>query len=104
MMSGLLRRFVVVLVVGCFVLLCINAVWAATSITTPSTNPFSVPADGQFPASFTLIGSGWPQGVGEVSVEQCDGVASSTVGWSPVADCDIATAPIAVDVGANGIA
>ena len=39
-----------------------------------------------------------------MTVEQCDGVASTTAGWTPLDHCDAATSPASVDVGANGIA
>jgi hypothetical protein len=78
--------------------------WAAT-ITTPSSNPFTVPGDAfGNPQSFTIVASGYPEGSSSVSVEVCDGVSAGTPGWTPLDHCDPTTSPAAVDVGANGIA
>jgi hypothetical protein len=86
-------------------LLLTSAAWAATSITTPSSNPFTVPGDALgHPQSFTIVASGFPQGPSSVSVEQCDGVSPASVGWDPLTHCDQNTAPAKVDVGSNGIA
>jgi hypothetical protein len=86
-------------------LLLTTAAWAATSITTPSSNPFPVPGDAAgHPQSFTIVASGFPQGSSVASVEQCDGVSPGAVGWNPLDDCDQFTAPAKVDVGANGLA
>ena len=74
----------------------------AGSITTPSSNPFTVPADGTgTPQSFTVSGTGFTQGT-QVYIEQCDGVAPSAPGWTPTEHCDLGTSPSAVVVGASG--
>jgi hypothetical protein len=77
----------------------------AGTITTPSAQPFVVPANGAGqPLSFTVVGSGYPEAAGSVFIEQCDGVAPSTAGYTPLDHCDAATSPAAVDVGADGLA
>src|SRR5262245_32883969 len=103
-MFGVLRRAGALAVAGIALMMAIVAgAWAGT-ITTPASSPFGVPGDpAGNPLSFTVVGSGYPNG-STVAIEQCDGVSPSTVGWSPIDNCDIATAPAAVDVGANGLA
>ena len=56
------------------------------------------------PQSFTVVADGFPAGNSVASVEQCDGVSPSTPGYTPLTHCDSATAPAAVDVGADGVA
>lgn len=74
----------------------------AGTITSPSANPYTVPGDATgTPQSFTVSGSGFTQGQ-QVYIEQCDGVPSSTAGWSPTEHCDLGTSPAAVTVGAAG--
>ena len=74
----------------------------AGTITTPSANPYTVPGDATgTPQSFTVSGSGFTAG-SQVYIEQCDGVPSSTSGWSPTEHCDLGTSPSAVIVSAGG--
>ncbi|MFN8019165.1 MAG: hypothetical protein U0P45_13730 [Acidimicrobiales bacterium] len=65
----------------------------AGSITSPSSNPYTVPGDATgTPQSFTITASGFTAGQ-QVYVEQCDGVASTTSGWNPTEHCDLGTSP-----------
>jgi hypothetical protein len=82
-----------------------GAVAANADVTQPAnTSPsFVVPGDANgAPQSFTIVADGYPQGIGEVSAEVCDGVDPSLPTWSPGLDCDFASATTAVDVGADG--
>lgn len=74
----------------------------ASTVTIPSTNPFSVPTNslGQ-PVPFTVSASGFTPGQ-PVFVEQCDGVPSTAVTWSPISDCDLGSSPSSVIADANG--
>ncbi len=75
---------------------------SAGTITTPSSSPFTVPGDATgTPQSFTVSGSGFTQGQ-QIYIEQCDGVAPSTAGWTPTEHCDLGTSPSAVVVPASG--
>ena len=75
----------------------------AGTITSPSTNPYTVPGDATgTPLSFTVTASGYTPGT-QVYIEQCDGVASSVSGWAPTDHCDLGTSPSAVTVPASGI-
>ena len=104
-MSGSVRRVLLMVVAVAVAAVAVMGIGWASTITTPSSNPFAVPgdADGN-PQSFSVVASPYAEGVSIVSVEQCDGVSPSTPGWSPITNCDSATAPAAVDVGANGVA
>ena len=82
----------------------VPGVVSAATISTPSSEPFVVPADDAGrPLSFEVVASGYEPGV-RVFVEQCDGLAPSAPGWTPLEHCDNATAPAAVEVGADGSA
>jgi hypothetical protein len=77
---------------------------AATSFTTPSTNPFVVPHDvGGHPQAFDIGVTGFTAST-NVFVEQCDGVAPTTLNWSPTAHCDIVSSPAPVISSAGGAA
>jgi hypothetical protein len=74
----------------------------AGNVTTPSANPYTVPGDATgAPQSFTVTGSGFTQGQ-QIYIEQCDGVSSTTPGWSPTEHCDLGTSPATATVGAGG--
>ena len=101
-----MRRFLsVTMAVG----LALTAFWvsaepagAATSITTPSTNPFVVPGDaGGLPQPFTVSAAGFAVGA-NVFVEQCDGVAATAPGWDPTINCDLGSSPAAAVADASG--
>jgi hypothetical protein len=75
---------------------------AATSITTPSTNPFVVPGDaGGIPQAFTVSATGFSAGV-NVFIEQCDGVSPTAQGWDPTINCDLGTSPAAAIADGTG--
>jgi hypothetical protein len=76
---------------------------AATSITSPTGNPYAVAGISGTPQSFTITASGFPPST-SVFVEQCDGVSPSAQGWSPTADCDNLTSPAPVITTAGGVA
>ena len=77
--------------------------FAATAITTPTGNPFIVPgnAAGQ-PVAFTVTASGFTAG-DQVFIEQCDGVATTAVGWNPTDNCDLGSSPAAAVANASGV-
>ena len=104
MRRALHRRVAIAIAVGVIVAVSAGVAYAG-SITTPGSSPFNVPGDAAGnPQSFTVVGSGFPQGEGNVFIEQCDGVDPGTSGYSPLPHCDSATSPAAVDVGADGLA
>jgi Calx-beta domain len=75
---------------------------AATSITNPSSNPFVVPKDaGGNPVPFTVSAAGFVPS-SNVFVEQCDGVASTAVGWDPTTNCDLGSSPAAAIADGSG--
>ncbi|WP_426573592.1 hypothetical protein [Aquihabitans sp. McL0605] len=75
---------------------------SAGSVTSPSSNPYTVAGDATgTPQSFTISGTGFPVG-STVYVEQCDGVASTTSGWSPTDHCDLGTSPAGKIADASG--
>jgi hypothetical protein len=97
-----LKRFIAVLGVGLAVGLLAAAPALASSITTPSSNPFTIPEDGTgTPTSFDVQASGFTHGQ-QVFVEECDGVPSTAPGWSPTIHCDNATSPSAVTADGSG--
>ena len=64
---------------------------ASTSITAPATNPFVVPGNvAGIPQAFTVTASGFTPN-SSVFVEQCDGVAATTPGWTATGNCDVLT-------------
>jgi hypothetical protein len=74
----------------------------ASTITVPSTNPFSVPGDAaKNPVAFTVTATGFTP-TAQVFVEQCDGTSPATVGWSPTANCDLGTSPAPVTADSTG--
>src|SRR5262249_35516297 len=74
----------------------------AGTITTPSTNPFTVQADSNHnPLPFTINATGFTAGT-QVFVEQCDGVSPTAPGWSPVIDCDLGSSPAPALVNSQG--
>lgn len=81
----------------------------AGTITTPSSNPYSVPyfsgGDGGFPAGpepFKIVAQGYTVGT-QVFVMICDGNPSSAQGWSPTINCDNSTSPQAAQVVTCGV-
>ena len=74
---------------------------AATSITTPSTNPFAVPGTAGSPNPFTVSASGFAASA-SVFIEQCDGVSPTSVGWDPTINCDLGTSPAAALADGSG--
>ncbi|HWE56675.1 MAG TPA: Ig-like domain-containing protein [Acidimicrobiales bacterium] len=82
-----------------------------TQITTPSTNPYSVPeataGNPDYPAGgpepFTVTATGFAPNQ-SVYVEICDGLPSTTKGWDPTFDCDNATSPAAATANSSGVA
>lgn len=75
---------------------------AATSITAPSSNPFVVPKDvGGNPVPFTVSAAGFAP-TSNVFVEQCDGVATTAVGWDPTTNCDLGSSPAAAIADGSG--
>ena len=77
---------------------------AATSITTPSTHPFSVPGDASGnPLPFTVVATGFATGQ-QVFVEQCDNVPATNKFWDPTVDCDLASSNAPVQADATGTA
>ena len=66
---------------------------AATSITAPATNPFVVPGNAAgLPQAFTVTAAGFAPN-SAVFVEQCDGVAATTPGWTATGNCDLGSSP-----------
>jgi hypothetical protein len=99
------KRALAVLGLGLAFLVFVAApAFAATTITTPSSNPFTIPEDAQGnPVSFTISGGGFPANAPNVVVEQCDGTnPATTPGWSPNTHCDLATSPSPTSADANG--
>ena len=83
-------------------MLAVAGVASAATIVQPSTNPFSVPADGAGnPAPFTVQATGYSPGA-TVFVEICDGLASTTPGWDPTLNCDLGTSPAAAIADQTG--
>src|SRR5690349_1879781 len=86
------QRLLRVLLIGAAVLLAVGGAAFATTITTPNTDPFTVPAadaDGN-PAAFTVSASGLPADT-FISIEQCDGSdphPAPPAVWLPTAHCD----------------
>lgn len=74
----------------------------AATVTSPTGNPFIVPgnASGQ-PQAFTVSASGYVAD-DQVFIEQCDGVAPTTVGWDPTQNCDLGSSPAAAVAAAGG--
>ncbi len=98
----LLKRLVAAVGGGVALGLLIAAPAFAGTITTPSSNPFTIPVDGSGnPVSFTVSGGGFNAG-GQVYIEECDGVSPTSPGWSPTLHCDNATSPSAVTADSNG--
>ena len=101
-----MRRIVSVVVAT---LMCVAAVGlsagtasAATAITSPTANPFSVPANGSGnPVAFTVSASGFAAGA-NVFVEQCDGTPTTATGWDPSQNCDLGSSPAPVAANASG--
>jgi hypothetical protein len=86
------------------VLLVLAGVAFAGSISS-GTNPIVVPGDAAGnPQPINVVATGYPEGEGNVFVEQCDGVDPGTAGYSALTHCDSATSPAAVDVGPDGVA
>ena len=74
----------------------------AGSVTTPSSNPFTVPGDtAGTPQSFTITATGYTPGT-LVYVEQCDGTPSTAPGWQPTENCDLGTSPAGKIADTNG--
>jgi hypothetical protein len=74
----------------------------AATITTPTGNPFVVPADaGGNPQAFTVSASGYPADA-NVFVEQCDGTSPTSVGWDPTVNCDLGSSPASAIADAGG--
>jgi Calx-beta domain len=75
---------------------------AATSITAPTANPFTVPGDaGGLPLPFTVSASGFAAST-NVFIEQCDGVSPTAVGWDPTTNCDLGSSPAPVVSDGSG--
>jgi hypothetical protein len=94
----LLRRGLTALVAGTFLVATASAAYAGT-ITAPTGNPFVVPGDGAGnPVALTVTANGFTPG-SLAYLEQCDGVATTSPGWSPTTNCDLGTsqAPALVD-------
>jgi hypothetical protein len=53
------------------------------------------------PVAFTIVATGYTPG-SLVSVEQCDGVATSAAHWSPTTDCDLGSSPSPALVDGTG--
>lgn len=78
--------------------------FAATSYTTPSDNPHTIPVDNNYnalPFDVTVTGYGANQGV---FIEICDGTPTTVNGWSPATFCDITTSPAAATANSSGTA
>ncbi|MGZ4799439.1 MAG: Calx-beta domain-containing protein [Acidimicrobiia bacterium] len=69
---------------------------AATSITAPTGNPFTVPGDvSGNPTPFTVSVAGFPATT-NVYIEQCDGNLPTALGWDPTTNCDLGSSPAPV--------
>ncbi len=98
----LLKKALTVVSVGAVGLGVIAAVAGAGSITTPPTDPFTVPGDAAGnPKPFTISASGFDPNA-TVTVEQCDGTPADAVGWSPTTNCDLGSSPAAQQADASG--
>src|SRR5919201_4938200 len=76
----------------------------ASSITTPSTNPFTVPSDGAGnPLPFDVVATGFTPGQ-QIFVTQCDGKSPADPNWTVASDCDFGLAPGPVSADQNGTA
>ena len=76
--------------------------FAASSITAPSTNPFTVPGNATgVPQPFTVTATGFAPNT-PVYVEQCDGTPATAVGWDAAQNCDLGTSPSPVSANASG--
>jgi len=75
--------------------------FAATAITSPTGNPFVVPSSGGQPQAFTISATGFAADT-DVFVEQCDGVAPTTVGWDPTQNCDLGSSPAPAHSNSSG--
>jgi hypothetical protein len=88
---------------GVALALLIAAPALAGTISTPSSNPFTIPVDGSGnPVAFDVAGTGFPANT-PIYVEECDGVAPTSPGWSPTTHCDNQTSgtPITSDGSGN---
>lgn len=87
------RRVIVVALAGVTALAGFAGVAWGGTVTTPTGNPFVVPGNASGnPVAFTVVATGYVPG-SLVSVEQCDGVATTDPHWSPTTDCDLGTSP-----------
>jgi len=75
--------------------------WAATAITNPAAEPFTVPGTAGSPNPFTITATGFTAG-SNIFVEQCDRVAPTTVGWDPSVNCDLGSSPAAATADGTG--
>src|SRR6478752_4596952 len=75
--------------------------WAATAIASPAAEPFTVPGTAGSPNPFTITATGFTAG-SNIFVEQCDGVAPTTVGWDPSVNCDLGSSPAAATADGTG--
>ena len=90
---GAIRKILALLGVGAAGAMLIAAPAFAGSISSPTGSPFVVPGDGSGnPLPFTVTVTGFPATT-SVFLEQCDGVAPTTPGWSPTTDCDNGSSP-----------
>jgi hypothetical protein len=81
-----------------------GAAAGAVTITAPSSSPFSVPGDGAGnPQFFTVTATGFTQNEA-VYVQQCDGVSSSSPGYTVGEHCDLASGNSPVNANASGAA
>ena len=100
-MRRIVALFLALLVGGVGLTLAASSASAST-ITSPSANPFAVPGDaGGNPQAFTISATGFAAGA-NVFVEQCDGTPPTAIGWSPTANCDLVSSPAAVIADGSG--
>ena len=98
-------------IVAAFVVVCLGVIgvvssmgpaFAATAITSPSSNPYAAVGDGAGnPVPFTVSASGFAPGA-NVFVEQCDGVPATQSGWDAAQDCDLGSSPSPAAADASG--
>jgi len=98
------RRVGAVVAVSATFVLGLAGVAVASTITTPTGNPFVVPGDvNGNPLSFTVVASGFA--IGQlVYVEQCDGTPHTAPGWDVTINCDNGASNAPVIADASGVA
>jgi hypothetical protein len=102
-MNKRVTRRLVLVVIGIGVLAASVGVAFAGTLTTPSSNPFTVPSDGNGnPVPFDIVGKSFPVST-KIYAMECDGTPANAAGWTVGANCDTGSAktPEASDASGN---